>query len=225
MLFAGAAAADTAYYLYQYSAQRERKGGGHAGDGGAGKQLREAARDGDAAKVSTMLSAQGAQSFINYKDANGVTPLFFAAADGHTTVTEKILTAPCSVDLQEKNGCTPLHAAAASGHAAITKQLIAARCNVDLQMKNGLTALQLAEAQGHAGIATRIQREIAEEEERKRARQREDKREEEKKGRLRKKQEEKMQQKIKQEMEKKNREESLSMWNTRRGKRRSSRRR
>ena len=36
LLYAGAAAAGTAYYLYQYSAQRDRKGGGHAGDGGPG---------------------------------------------------------------------------------------------------------------------------------------------------------------------------------------------
>ena len=36
-----------------------------------GQQLCEAARVGDAAKVSTLLSTQGAQSFINYQDADG----------------------------------------------------------------------------------------------------------------------------------------------------------
>ena len=43
-----------------------------------GQQLWEAARDGDAAKVkvkvSKLLSTQGAQSFINYQDADGHTP-------------------------------------------------------------------------------------------------------------------------------------------------------
>ena len=39
-----------------------------------GTQLSEAARDGDAAKVSTLLSTQGVQSFINYQDENGATP-------------------------------------------------------------------------------------------------------------------------------------------------------
>ena len=67
-----------------------------------GKQLWEAARDGDTLKVSTLLSTQGAQSFINYQDANGVTPLFLAAENGHTTVTEKLLAARCNVDLHEQ---------------------------------------------------------------------------------------------------------------------------
>ena len=38
-----------------------------------GEQLWEAARDGDAAKVRTLLSTQGAQSFINYQGAHGST--------------------------------------------------------------------------------------------------------------------------------------------------------
>ena len=33
-----------------------------------GEQLWDAARDGDAEKVSTLLSTQDAQSFINYQD-------------------------------------------------------------------------------------------------------------------------------------------------------------
>jgi hypothetical protein len=38
-----------------------------------GQQLWEAARVGDAAKVSTLLSTQGAQSFMNYQGADGYT--------------------------------------------------------------------------------------------------------------------------------------------------------
>jgi hypothetical protein len=37
-----------------------------------GKQLWEATRDGDAATISTLLSTQGAQTFINYQDEHGV---------------------------------------------------------------------------------------------------------------------------------------------------------
>ena len=37
-----------------------------------GKQLSEAARAGDAEKVRTLLSTQGAQTFINYQDEHGV---------------------------------------------------------------------------------------------------------------------------------------------------------
>ena len=36
-----------------------------------GKLFRDAALDGDAAKVSMPLSTQGVQSFINYQEAHG----------------------------------------------------------------------------------------------------------------------------------------------------------
>jgi hypothetical protein len=122
----------------------------------SGQQLCDAARDGDAAKVHTLLCTQGAQSFINYQDAHGATPLLWAAANGHAAVTEKLLAARCNVDLPDRDGDTPLHLAASNGHAAVTKQLLAARCNVDLQINTGATALQVAEGLGHAGIATLI---------------------------------------------------------------------
>ena len=123
-----------------------------------GQQLWEAASDGDAAKVSTLLSTQGAQSLINYQDAQGVTPLYIAAEKGHATVTEHLIAACCNVDLQDAMGYTPLHIAAGSGHESVVKQLLAARCNIDLRAVEleGRTALQLAQQQGHAGIATLI---------------------------------------------------------------------
>jgi len=149
-------------------APQERKSG--SGKAMTGQQLCEAACDGDAANVSTLLSTKGAQSFINYQDAHGATPLHFAAVKGHEAVTEKLLAARCNVDIQDKNGCTPLHFAVfalwncalmplSPAHArpeSVTKQLLAARCNVDLQDNNGFTALKVAEDRGHDGIATLI---------------------------------------------------------------------
>ena len=84
-----------------------------------GEQLWEAARDSDAAKVRTLLTTQGAQSFINYQGANGTTPLHIAAFNGNEAVTEQLIATSCSVDLQEENGYTPLHAAADQGHATL----------------------------------------------------------------------------------------------------------
>jgi len=122
-------------------------------------QLLEAAREGHAAKVSTLLSTQGAQSFINYQDADGgFTALHYSAGNGHEAVTEQLIAARCDVILQSEVGYTPLHIAAIRGHAAVTKLLLKARCNVDLQTNDGTTALQLAEGLGHAGIATLIRR-------------------------------------------------------------------
>ena len=68
-----------------------------------GQQLCEAAADGDAAKVRTLLSTQGAQSFINYQDALGNTPLHAAASNGDEVITKQLIAALCSVDLQEAN--------------------------------------------------------------------------------------------------------------------------
>jgi hypothetical protein len=52
-------------------APQERKSG--SGKAMTGQQLCQAAHDGNAMKVSTLLSTQGAQSFINYQDAGGYT--------------------------------------------------------------------------------------------------------------------------------------------------------
>jgi ankyrin repeat protein len=103
----------------------ERKSG--SGKAMTGQQLLEAACDGDAATVGTLLSTQGAQSLINYQEARGYTALHCAAGNGHSAVTKQLIAARSNVDLQDKNGCTPLHFAAANGHAAVTKQLLAAR--------------------------------------------------------------------------------------------------
>jgi ankyrin repeat protein len=71
-----------------------------------GQQLCEAARDGDAAKVSTLLSTEGALSFINYQDVDGGTPLSIAADKGHASVTKQLIEARCNVDLQDARGAT-----------------------------------------------------------------------------------------------------------------------
>jgi ankyrin repeat protein len=104
--------------------------------------LYRAARHGDTATVTTLLSSAGAQSLINYQDAIGASPLHAAAVVGHAAITNQLIEARCSVDHQDKQGCTPLFFAAHHGHEAVTKQLIAARCNVDLQDKAGITPNQ-----------------------------------------------------------------------------------
>ena len=58
-----------------------------------GQQLWEAARDGNAAKVRELLSTQGAQSFINYQDEQGATPLHMAVYAGHAAVKKQLLAA------------------------------------------------------------------------------------------------------------------------------------
>ena len=119
-------------------------------------RLWDAARDGDAAKVSTLLSTQGAESLINCQNSRGATPLHAAAWHGREAVTKQLLAARCSVDLQDVEGATPLHIAARNGHEAVTKQLIAARCSVDLLTENGSNALHVAAHLGHAAVTKQL---------------------------------------------------------------------
>jgi hypothetical protein len=81
------------------------------------QQLGEAARHGDAGKGRMLLWTHGAQSFINYQDAHGATPLYIAAAQGHASVTKQPLAAHCNVDLQDNNGLTAMQPE--EGHAGI----------------------------------------------------------------------------------------------------------
>ena len=69
-----------------------------------GRQLWVAVRDGDAGKFSTLLSTPDVQSFINYQDVYGHTPLHEAVLLGCETVTKQLLIARCNVNLQDKLG-------------------------------------------------------------------------------------------------------------------------
>jgi ankyrin repeat protein len=102
-----------------------------------GREFLLAARDGDTATIRTLLSTAGAQSLINYQDANGATPVFCAAENRHASVTEQLIGARCDTDAQTLTGATPLSIAAQNGHASVTKQLIEARCKIDLEDENG----------------------------------------------------------------------------------------
>ena len=73
------------------------------------------------------------QSFINDQDTHEVSPMFFTVENGRETVTGKVLTARCNVDLQEENESTPLYVVVHQGHEDVTKLLITVRCNIDLQ--------------------------------------------------------------------------------------------
>ena len=87
-----------------------------------GKDLCETTRDGDTAKVSTLLSTQDAQSFINYQDAHGITSLHEVVVNGHAAVTEKLIVSRSNVDLHRRNDNTPVHDATVQGFETVTKR-------------------------------------------------------------------------------------------------------
>ena len=89
-----------------------------------GPQLWGAALDGDSVKVRTLMSTQGSQSFINYQEEYGCTPIHIETIKGHETVMEKLLAVRCNVNLQDQNGCTPLHSPVHERHETVTKNLL-----------------------------------------------------------------------------------------------------
>lgn len=117
-----------------------------------GNELFEASMWDDCAKVSTLLSSQSVQSFINYQDDSGFTPLHGATAGEHVNVTELLIAARCNVNATSKTGRTALISQAQHGLTGMAHLLIGARCNVDQQMYDGATPIYMAAFFGHLQI-------------------------------------------------------------------------
>ena len=64
-----------------------------------GLELFQAACSGDAYKAATLLSASSVQSYINYTDVDGRTPLFKAASQGDDLIVAQLIAAHSNVDL------------------------------------------------------------------------------------------------------------------------------
>ena len=107
---------------------------------GCALKLLDAATSGDEATVSSLLSRQHVQSFINFTDENfcyandiwprrGCTPLHLAAARGHGKVVETLVEAKADLFLQDEDQHTPLHMAAFSGHGKMVETLVEAKAD------------------------------------------------------------------------------------------------
>jgi len=112
------------------------------------------ARNQRTANVITLLSTQYAHFFINYQDADGATPLLYAAENGHESVTKQLLAASCNVDLQDKNGRTAMQVAEVEGHAGIATLIRTTSRRRRCVVINGLVAKP--ELNGRTGTAVRF---------------------------------------------------------------------
>ena len=95
-----------------------------------GNELFEASMWDDCVKVSTLLSSQSAQSFINYQNSRT-----------HRQITELLMEARASLDLEHENGYTPLMISAYNGHRVFATLLLAARSKIHIDVVELDTAI------------------------------------------------------------------------------------
>ncbi|NLN76575.1 MAG: ankyrin repeat domain-containing protein [Armatimonadetes bacterium] len=113
-------------------------------------QLINAARDGDASKVASLL-AKGCSA--NATDADGVTALMCASERGHFAVVKELLKQGAKPNIKEPGGqMTALMVASAEGHAEVIRELLAAGADPRAKGSRGVTALHGAATYGYSEI-------------------------------------------------------------------------
>jgi hypothetical protein len=112
--------------------------------------LQEAARDGDLAKLRSLLYF-GANP--NQRDDNGNRPLIAAVAAGYLDAVRLLIAAGASANLTSSGGRTPLIEAAIRGRIEIARLLISAGADLNLGERGAGTALEAAEREGHTELA------------------------------------------------------------------------
>jgi ankyrin repeat protein len=73
-----------------------------------GHQLYDAALDDKTRNVRTLLSKPNAQSFINWQDQTGATPIFAAAEEEHPEVVKEMIAARCDIN-RSRRGAAGSH--------------------------------------------------------------------------------------------------------------------
>ncbi|MGB6065920.1 MAG: ankyrin repeat domain-containing protein [Desulfomonilaceae bacterium] len=112
--------------------------------------LLEAARTGDYLEVVGYLN-EGAD--VNTRDQDGLTPLIWAAIQGHEEVVRVLLEQGAALEAKNNNGDTALMWASVMGHKEVVELLLGHGANADLsEPKSGVTALMAAAAEGHTDV-------------------------------------------------------------------------
>ena len=113
------------------------------------KELLEAVRAGDVQRVRELLEA-GANP--NARDKDGLTPLHWAASEGHADIVKILLEHGADPNTKIKYGWTPLHYASREGHADVVKLLLEHGADPNTKKDDGLTPLHVAAFSGHADV-------------------------------------------------------------------------
>jgi ankyrin repeat protein len=112
--------------------------------------IHDAARDGDLQKVTMLL--KDSPELALKEDKGALTPLHWAAENGHRDVAELLLANKADVNAKDNNGYTPLSWAAKAGHKDVAELLLANGANVNAIDTMGRTPLHWAAAGNHKDI-------------------------------------------------------------------------
>jgi hypothetical protein len=113
-------------------------------------ELTAAVRAGQAARIEALIR-RGANP--NARDAEGMTPLHYAAYRGDAAVGAALLRGGAEPNAKDSLGMTPLHAAAFEGHADFVKALLLGHALVNAKDAADNTALHYAVLSGSAETA------------------------------------------------------------------------
>ncbi|XP_063412692.1 fibronectin type 3 and ankyrin repeat domains 1 protein-like [Mytilus trossulus] len=90
---------------------------------------------------------------LEYRDSEEMTPLLWAAQEGHLEVLRYLVLVGCDTEVRDtKYGKTPLLKAAAEGHREIVNYLVTVGCEKEVRDKDGATPLLWAAFKGHLEI-------------------------------------------------------------------------
>ncbi|UJR13841.1 hypothetical protein I4U23_000852 [Adineta vaga] len=90
-------------------------------------------------------SLRSIDDILSYRNAEGVTPLHIASANGYQTVVEYLLKQHVSINLQDGDGWTPTHAAAFWCQQPILTELIKAGADIYEKIPDGRSAADLCD--------------------------------------------------------------------------------
>ncbi len=96
------------------------------------------------------------KKFIDEMDADGASPLYWAAVCGHVHFITPLFKAGVDVNKPDKDGATPVLIAAQMGRAAAITALKAVGANLDTLANDGVTPIYIAAQNGHAATITAL---------------------------------------------------------------------
>ncbi|ELU01006.1 hypothetical protein CAPTEDRAFT_107377 [Capitella teleta] len=112
--------------------------------------LHLSALTGDLAELKSFLTNQNPPFDINQSTETGTTPIYCAAANGHSACLSLLLDRGADVNISRVDHTSPLHVSAAEGHINCLQQLLMLGADVTAADHNQWTPLHWAAALGRA---------------------------------------------------------------------------